>query len=48
MRVTPTGDTRFTASIAKEEDTDTFIACHRVIPHPEHLMHLPRLNSAQL
>ena len=47
MRVLPTGDTRFTASVAKEEDTDTFISCHRVINHPEHLIHLPRLNSAQ-
>lgn len=47
MRVIPTGDDRFTASVAREEDTDTFIACHRVINHPEHLIHLPRLNSAQ-
>jgi hypothetical protein len=48
IRVVPTGDERFTAAIARPQDTDTFIACHRVIPHPEHLMHLPRLNSAQL
>lgn len=47
MRVIPTGDERFSASVAREEDTDTFIACHRVINHPEHLIHLPRLNSAQ-
>lgn len=45
--VVPTGDERFTASVAKEEDTGTFIACHRVIEHPEHVKHLPRLNSAQ-
>jgi ATP-dependent protease HslVU (ClpYQ) peptidase subunit len=48
MRVIPEHDDRFTSSVAKEEDTGTFIACHRVIPHPEHLIHLPRLNSAQL
>jgi len=48
MRVIPEHDDRFTSNVAKEEDTGTFIACHRVIPHPEHLIHLPRLNSAQL
>jgi hypothetical protein len=47
MRVIPTDDPRWTSSVAKEEDTETFVACHRIINHPEHLIHLPRLNAQQ-
>lgn len=48
LGIVPTNDPRWHTAIPYPEEMASFIACHRVINHPDHLKHLPSLNAQQV